>query len=548
MTSQENLEDKLHGLSDAIGSDDNLVRNVMSKIHSATVSDDAGAGHIRRIIMKHALVKLAAAATIAVVFWIAVSYFSGSTNGTSKVYAAMIEALHHVDTVHVTGWTTRIRPGHTTVQGESLDTSKRYPIEIWEWFTEDGSYRLYYRQGPVTTWHDRDLRYEYQADKDTLYIDSYQSPPRFPGKFQSFAREFESLITRRGDKMILQADHITLRTGPVIDGRKAQVYQIDRDRRREEIWLDNETGLMLENKAYLFDDGQWKQWRHGVFAYDQEIPARIRAFVPPDTEHVKYSSDIDPRFEKYHSRLLEIAGYYRDHPLPETMELLSRANGEKLDTWYSPGRLIGITDTTGYWVLPIQSSLADFLRSRIKPYGSLRVPEELQNIQLNVDLITKNDHSSRERVDFVLDLLSLKIVDVDEQRKVWIAHYDGRPLKPWRQVKAPVARGEARHTKTGMDFSSNPHTMKHLFESFAYYQDYDLEADQLIIIDETGLPSDPAEGQPEESAAVSSASPYWRGNESIEIAKKWFREEFGVAFTEEIRPMIVHVVRKQEHK
>ena len=148
----------------------------------------------------------------------------------------------------------------------------------------------------------------------------------------------------------------------------------------------------------------------------------------------------------------------------------------------------------------------------------------------------------------MLDVLDLEIVEVDEQRKVWVAHYDGRSLRPWRQVKAPVMRGDTRHTKPGMDFSSNPHTMKHLLESFAYYQDYDLGADRLIIVDETGLPSESAEGRSEESVAVSSASPYWRGDESIEIAKKWFRENFGVTFNEEIRPVTVHVVRKREHK
>ena len=407
---------------------------------------------------------------------------------------------------------------------------------------------MFEKQGPITVWQDEDLQYEYQENKDTLYIDKYKKPLQLSVKFQWFTREIEPLITMRGDEMTVRADRLTLLVDRIVDGRKARRFQLDRDDRREEIWFDSESGLMLESNAYAFDNGQWKQWRHGVFAYDQDIPANIRTYVPPDAEHVEYGSDIDPRFEKYHSRLLEIAGYYRYHPLPETLELLPRKDGQKLDIWYSPGRLSGITDTSGYWVLPIQSSLADFLRSRIKPYGSLRVPEELQSIQLNYDLITKNDHTSRERVDFILNALDLEIVEVTGQREVWVAHYDGRPLKPWDQVKAPVARGNARHTKPGMDFSSNPHTMKHLLESFAYYQDYNLGADRIIIIDETGLPSKPAEGQSRESIAVSSASPYWRGDESIEIARKWFGEEFGVTFTEEIHPMTVFVVRSHERK
>ncbi len=550
MTSKDNLEEQLHELSEAVGSHDQLVVNVMRKIQTASADAYTGAGRVKRIIMKHSLVKLAVAAVIAIAVWSSISYFGGSMNGTSKVYAAMIGALDQVETVNVSGWTMRIHPGHTTVLDTPFDTSKRYPIEIWEWFTEDGVYRMYDRQGSVTSWHDGDLRYQYRADKDTLYIDTYKASPRFSHKFQSFFREIEPLMKCdvNGTTVHVQADRTTVLVNYVTDGRKARRFQLERDGQRKEIWFDNETGLVQQINAFLFDDGQWKQWRHGVFAYDQDIPANIRTYVPPDAEHVEYSSDIDPRFEKYHSHLLGIAGYYRHHPLPETMELLPRENGERLDTWYSPGRLIGITDTSGYWVLPLQSSLADFLRSRIKPYGSLRVPKELQNIQLNYDLITKNDHTSRERVDFILDALDLEIVEVTEQREVWVAHYDGRPLKPWAQVKAPVARGDARHTKPGMDFSSSPHTMEHLFESFAYYQDYDLGADRLVIIDETGLSSEPAEGQTDESVAVSSASPYWRGDESIEIARKWFREEFGVTFTVEIRPMTVLVVRKHEHE
>ena len=548
MTSKDNLEEKLHDLSQAMGSDDKLVENVMSNINTESAASDAGARRVKRIIMKHSFVKLVAAAVIIVVLWSLVSYFGGSMNGTSNVYAAMIEALHSVDTVNVSGWTMRIHPGHTTVLDTPFDTSERYPIEIWEWFTEDGVYRMYDKQGPVTSWHDGDLRYQYRADKDTLYIDTYKASPRFSHKFQSFFREIEPLMKCDVNEATVhvQADRTTILVSYVTDGRKARRFQLEREGRRKEIWFDNETGLVEEINAYVFDDGQWKQWRHGVFAYDQDIPANIRAYVPPDAERVEYSSDIDPKYKEYHSRLREIAAYYQQHPLPETMELRPRGNGEELDNWYSPGRLNGITDTTGYWVLPIQSSLADFLRSRIKPYGSLRVPEDLKGVQLNYDLITKNAHTSRERVNFVLDALGLEIVEVQERRKVWVAHYDGRPLKPWRKVKAPVARGDARHTKPGMDWNFSAHTMKHLLESFAYYQDYDLGADRIMVIDETGLPSEPAEGQSEQSIAVSSASPYWRGNESIEIAKRWFMEQFGVTFDEEIRLMVVHVVHKRE--
>jgi hypothetical protein len=87
--------------------------------------------------------------------------------------------------------------------------------------------------------------------------------------------------------------------------------------------------------------------------------------------------------------------------------------------------------------------------------------------------------------------------------------------------------------------------MNQLFDSFTYWQDLAMTAEKTIIVDETGLPSDLHFGSASEKSAVSSESPYWGGKESIEIAKTWFQKEFGVTFTEEIRPMTVYVVQRK---
>ncbi|MCK4785498.1 MAG: hypothetical protein KAV87_17225, partial [Desulfobacteraceae bacterium] len=331
----------------------------------------------------------------------------------------------------------------------------------------------------------------------------------------------------------------------LIGNRQANGLRVERDNKRKDIWLDSQTNLMSESNSYIFEEGQWIQWRHGVFTYNQNIPVDIRAYVPPETAKKEYSWRIAPRFEKWHLHLRKIAAYYQQHPLPETMELLPRKSDEKMDA-YAPGRLPDITNTTRLWVLPIQSSLGDFLRRNFQSRGSLRIPEDLQEIKLNHDLITSNKFTQRQRVDFVLDALGLEIVETTENRKVWVAHYDGRLLKPWRTVKAPVPRGDARATGQGMASGWGAYSMKQLFDNFAYWQDLALTADRIIIVDETGLPFEPVKGQPPESVAVSSESAYWGGEESIEIAKKWFKEQFGVTFSEEIRPMTVYVIRKRQ--
>ncbi|MHC4432114.1 MAG: hypothetical protein ACYTBS_09765 [Planctomycetota bacterium] len=485
--------------------------------------------------MKSRTGKLSAAAVVVIAISAAIGYFGGSTNGTSSVYAAAMKALQNVKTVHVSGWTTCIRPH---IREEFLDTSKRYTVEIWEWVAEDDKYRRYSMWGHSTSWDDGDRLYSYVEPDDILYI--RKSPAQTT--HIEYMQSVMSLLSRLKDKG-LQVTEIGTRT---IGGRPAKGWRIiGKDDKSEDMWLDAQTNLMVEINAHLLDQGQWKQWRHGACSYDQDVPANIREYAPPAAGKVNYSPDLDPAFRNWHERLCEIAAYYRQHPLPETMELLPRESAGDV-RWYSPGPLPGITDATGHRVRPVEPTLEDFLRGKAGPYGSVRVSEELRTMKLNYDLVTKGEHTPRERADFVLDALGLDVVEATEQRNVWVAHYDGRPLKPWQEVKAPVSRGNARHTMPGMASGHGPTSLRELFSGFVYYQDYHLSADKIVIVDETGLPSEPAEGQSDDSVAVSSVSPYWQGDESIAIARKWFEEQFGITFSEEMRPMTVHIVRKQQ--
>ncbi|MBL7146227.1 MAG: hypothetical protein ISS76_18465 [Phycisphaerae bacterium] len=487
-----------------------------------------------RIIMKSRTGKLSTAAVIVIAISVVISYFGGSTNGTSAVYAAAMKALQHVKTVHVSGWTTCLRP---QVRDELLDTSKQYTVEIWEWVTEDDEYRSYSRHGHVTSWDDGDRLYGYDEHDDILYI---RKSPAFVTHIE-YLQSVINLLSRLKDKG-LKVTEIGTRT---IGNRPAKGWRIvGRDDKSEDMWLDAQTNLVLEINAHVLDRGQLKQWRHTTCSYDQNVPTNIREYVPPVTENVNYSRNLDPTFRRWNAHLREIAAYYQQHPLPETMELLPRESAENI-LRHSPTRLPGITDATGYLVLPVQSTLEDFLRPNVKPYGSVRVPEELKTMKLNYDLVTRGEHTPRERADFVLNFLGLEIIEVTEQRKVWVAHHDGRPLKPWQEVKAPVSRGDARHTMPGMASGRGRTSVRELFEGFAYYQDYHLSADKIIIIDETGLPCEPEEGESSGSVAISSVSPYWRGDESIAIARKWFKEQFGITFTEQTRPMTVYIVDKQ---
>ena len=74
----------------------------------------------------------------------------------------------------------------------------------------------------------------------------------------------------------------------------------------------------------------------------------------------------------------------------------------------------------------------------------------------------------------------------------------------------------------------------------------DGEGDGPIIVDETGIQSVPDREGDWASVAVSSENPLWRGEGAAEMAREWFEEQFGVTFTEEVRPIAIHVVRRKD--
>lgn len=474
------------------------------------------------------LIRVATVAAIIGLVLTGAHWLGGTMDGSTSVYAAMIEALKDVHTVHVIGWTHSPGGRYSCVGDEPLDSSQSYPIEVWEWVTPEGQYRLYDQVGPFTVWDDGERRYEHQAHHDALYIGKTLSLRPLTEQFRFLEEELESAKDR----------HLKVTSLGVEDRADGQVkgFRVETYQKRKEFWIDAESNLLRESNAYHWKDGQWDQYLHRTISYDESIPDPIRSYIPPDTKTTQYDSDIDPRFNAWHERLRAMGRTYQQHPLPTGMILLKRNTEEEMPA-YSPGRIPGVTDQTGYWAFPITWSLGDFMRPLVKSNCILRVPQDLREIKLNHDLITTNNDTQRERVEFVLHELGLEIVEVQEERIVWVLRHDGRTFKPWQEVKAPVERGDARCTKPGMDAGSGSYRLREILEGFTYYQNYDLDGDGIVIEDPTGLSDD--------DRLISSASPYWRGSESIELFTDWCQEQFGITFAEKMATVTIIEVRSR---
>jgi len=229
-----------------------------------------------------------------------------------------------------------------------------------------------------------------------------------------------------------------------------------------------------------------------------------------------------PMYKNWERRLGELGKYYKSHPLPERLEILKREKDEEMVAHLT--RMPGIET---HYAEPLRRRFRDYVYFYKYPEaaGRLRMEDGLAEMKLQHDIVYKVGTKQPERIAFVIEHFGLEVVEVNEPRRVWVAKYDGRKLKDYKEVKAPGRM---------MAMSSGGFDLDFLFRNFMDHQNRDVQAKGPIIIDETGL-----------TEKVALECPDFQGSKGLETARKWFEEEMGITFTEQVRTMTTYVIRKR---
>lgn len=257
--------------------------------------------------------------------------------------------------------------------------------------------------------------------------------------------------------------------------------------------------------------------------------------------------DMDIRFESWRSHVSEVAEIYRTHPLPDEIEMVP-----SIEPFDPSGRSYAtpLPEHNGYSVVRFGNNWNDLAPNIAVSMQwerlFVRVAEELNNETFNYTVVYNDSLSGKDRYEWLLDARNAEIVDIPTHRTVWVAEYDGRPLPYWREVK-PL---DASHIRPRADSrGGGTHTnITSLLGAFSNVLNqgpqWTLTDDTVIIIDETGLPTKPAENQTWGSICLTYEYAFWSGKEGIQLAKEWFKENFGITFREEKREIIVHEIRR----
>lgn len=485
------------------------------------------------------------------------------------LYARAMAALQRVETVHVSGWMRHV-PRQWPLENpppKPRAEQLRHAIDAWFWTEEDGRPASYMRLGPVIQLQRGGDMREYQQDTKLLFIANRSSKDHV-ARFSSLAEYLQGL-----DRPSLKKEELGTRRR---DDRTLRGVRISEGNRVEEYWFDEQTDLPARFSRSTQREDQLVREFEMTFSYDEPTPVAVARYEPPETENVRYGrghSDVQLAWRRH---VQDIGLRLQEDPIQGRVALLPRDGKLFASQWTLK------TPHGPYWVMPLDHdqhfrlSLKNFINLRAarpdgdRRHGTWRVPEELHDVELpHCDLVYEDGAPWLEWVRAALDQLDLELVEVVEDRTVWIAEHDGRELKPWREVKPPVPyivedgvekRGVV---KPGVGYQFRPVTMDGLLYDLNRMFDYgELSARRPLVIDETGLPKPPPFDRKEfenrenydktvrQKYLVATDCPWFDGSdESRRLARQWFTEEFGVTFREETRPATVHVVQsRQDHK
>lgn len=230
----------------------------------------------------------------------------------------------------------------------------------------------------------------------------------------------------------------------------------------------------------------------------------------------------DPKYLPWQLHVKQIAALYETRPLPERMEILPKDTHETYTLTMFPKDLPG---HEGYSAMSLEGDI----KTRYRPL-LVRWPADTPDMQLNHDLVYRNDVSSDDQFAFILKTFGYCIETVTEQRTVYVATYDGKTLPDPNAVVAPNAGGWGYFTA------------RQLIDSLTRRMNPNNEPNAPIFLDETGLPSEPGPGRTFQDIAISMEMP---GHETdLEALKTWFAQTFGIHFTEQTRPVEIQVIRR----
>jgi hypothetical protein len=300
MTAKETIEEKLEELGRAIGTDDSIARNVMSRIDTVTFCESGRINNkplVRRFI-ESSFMKIAAAAVIIIAVTIVVTWFGSSIDGSSVALGQVVENMKKMP------W------AHAFVQDQREDHKEQN--QYWYSFTSKVEAGKEHNGKLTLDDYGRQVSYAYDPCTEQITVYSLrerkfalgaESPWEWLEKFVEVLSEHEGTqVTRKNDEY---------------DGRDVEIYTVRVPKGHkgskgveEYIFVvDSDTHLMMTLKRRGYKpDGNVIEAGEMTFDYPDDGPADIYELGAPGSAAV-----IDERMKPEAEEIFNTYKAYRQN-------------------------------------------------------------------------------------------------------------------------------------------------------------------------------------------------------------------------------------------
>jgi len=261
-----------------------------------------------------------------------------------------------------------------------------------------------------------------------------------------------------------------------------------------------------------------------IVGFDVLQNENTKWYVPEKTRRQR-----DPRIIKQQAYLKKLTKYYKANPLEPGQMVLNKCKLKEM------GYLGPVSEVKDHYFYVFNMDLHKFLKG-YKSKGQagrvdrIQIADDVKNPTLQHEIIYNNLEGSLwdQCHEFVMSEFGLEAIESEATETMLIAEYDGSKLKDYRDIRCPAIRGSTL-TPGMMSFgSSRGISLRIALDSLARDQ-------EMMVVNNTGI---------EDKTIITQEVANFKTAKGMELADKWYKDNFGITFRKEQRQMPVWIVRK----
>ena len=275
----------------------------------------------------------------------------------------------------------------------------------------------------------------------------------------------------------------------------------------------------------LFTAGLDLKQVNTIVAFDVLLNDDTKWYVP-----TKFKPQRDPRRIKQEAYLKKLGEYYKANPLGAGQMVFNEC---KLKEIVFLGDLPEVKD---HYFYVFSMNLHGFLKG-YKAKGQtgrvnrIKIADGVENPELQHEIIynSPTGRSLDKCREFVMSQFALEAMESQTPETVLIAEYDGSERKDYRDVRCPVIRGPTPAPGMMSFRTSQGVSLRRVLDNLAQDQG-------MMVVNNTGI---------EDKTIITQEVANFKTAKGMELAEKWYRDNFGITFRKETRKMPVWIVRKK---